>query len=308
MPTCNITGTIRESGRVPVDGLLRVTIDSPIVDNDTGDTIEQYYTDFDIVLGVIDIDLEESETRLITYHFQFFKKIAGSNPAEYEPTALPDFHAIVPNLPAYKWSQLRDSTGITTTSMSTAALVVAREMLTNPNLASIVFEGLGLYKTSTPPPVSSPNRTIWYQPVANQDLLLDSSEDIFFSEYKSLVLSLSNLSVNANTDRAFPFLSQYTRIRIASIIISFTNAPPLTTSAYYTIKVGYYPPSSSTPTILSTIATSNGVGNTRLITPFVLNVLRDYTDFDRFYLGVEKTGSPGNLINCDATVVYQYAV
>jgi hypothetical protein len=69
-----ITGTIRNSAGVALSGRLRVTLDAPTVD--LASAPDSVYTtqphDYTITSGVVNISLLETETRSLTYHFEFY--------------------------------------------------------------------------------------------------------------------------------------------------------------------------------------------------------------------------------------------
>lgn len=127
MSTCNIVGTIRNSGGIALSGQLWTELDLQIVDESP--TPDDIYTTklhkFAIAAGVVNINLAESETSRVSYRFRFF----ANNPdnletgIDEEPTF--DFHALVPNQPSVNLSELIP-TGITKDTLDTAIARLAR--------------------------------------------------------------------------------------------------------------------------------------------------------------------------------------
>lgn len=129
-----ILGTLLDSAGFPLTGKLRVSLTGTLVnDIDTPDSINLTKPHlFDITNGVINIDLDESETSKVTYRFEFFETDVDDNLIE---PALLDFYALVPNLSPIQFASLTP-TGMVNDVLDTGALRVARIISSNPNLAA----------------------------------------------------------------------------------------------------------------------------------------------------------------------------
>lgn len=197
MSTCNILGTIKNSGGIVLSGQLWVELDLQILDETPAP--DEIYTiklhKFTITAGVVNINLAESETQRVTYRFRFF----AANPdsletgVDEEPTF--DFHAMVPNQASVDLAQLLP-TGITKDTLDTAIARLARilvqtadyreELRGGPNpkgaYDAIVYYRDGdfvsyggsswLYINSTPAAGITPsiaNATYWMQIAAKGD-------------------------------------------------------------------------------------------------------------------------------------------
>ncbi len=79
MPT--IVGIIEDSGGIGITGILRVSLDTPMVD--TSSTPDGVMTvqarDFAIASGVVNISLAESQTQNLTYFFQFLTTTSSNS-------------------------------------------------------------------------------------------------------------------------------------------------------------------------------------------------------------------------------------
>lgn len=304
MALCTIFGNILDSGLTPLEGILVIKLDSAIV-NFAGDSIETYEAIFPIVAGIINIDLESSETQKVTYSFKFFRTIAGSEPVAYESQALPDFHSIVPNLASYPWDQLRLQTGITTASMSTAALAVGKEMLENPTLAQIIYDSLGFFKTVNTPlnPVAN---TQWLFPDTFDHLTFKVSENEFFSSLQSVQISASDVTANIDEEKAFRFIAGFSKVLIKNVFISLTQGNPVNVSDFHTIQIGYLPPNTSTPINLVSFNTTTFAQNVREFRTFETNLNLNYDDINRLTVRTIKTNTPGDIIYLDVNFGIQY--
>ncbi|AFY49021.1 hypothetical protein Nos7524_3221 [Nostoc sp. PCC 7524] len=131
-----ILGTLLDSGGSPVTGKLRVTLTGNLIDIAANpDSIQLVEPSlFDITNGVLNITLNESETKKVTYRFEFFKTDAEGNLIE---PALLDFYAIVPNLADVQFASLAP-TGMVNDVLDTGALRVAQIIANNPNLAQSI--------------------------------------------------------------------------------------------------------------------------------------------------------------------------
>lgn len=128
-----IVGTLKDSGGNPLSGKLIVTLTGTMIETSTTpDSIHLVEPrEFTITNGVVDIELQESETKKITYTFQFYKLDAESE--LIEPPLL-RFNAIVPNVASVEFASLVP-TGIVNDALDTGAIRVANVIANNPNLA-----------------------------------------------------------------------------------------------------------------------------------------------------------------------------
>jgi len=134
MSTCNILGTLKDSGGIGLDGELRVILDTRLIDSDTDPEtvwLPRLYA-FDITAGAIDIDLAESETSQITYLFEFWPTNADTDTG-FDNQAAISFHAMVPNVASVQFSALTPS-GITTDTLDTSTERVARIIINDADL------------------------------------------------------------------------------------------------------------------------------------------------------------------------------
>jgi microcystin-dependent protein len=152
MSSCNIVGTLKDSGGQVLSGQLWVQLDAPLVDTSaTPDTtLIPKLHQFAIAAGVINITLAESETARVTYWFRFFAD-NEDNESGLDDTASIDFHAFVPNLASCDLSELVP-TGVTTDSLDTAIARLARLLTTNQQFITALRGGpryLGAYDAAT---------------------------------------------------------------------------------------------------------------------------------------------------------------
>lgn len=131
-----ILGTFLDSGGNPITGKLRVTLSGTLVEVSANpDSI--YLVEpslFTITDGVLDINLDESETKKITYRFEFFKTDGDGNLIE---PALLDFPALVPNSTPVQFANLVP-TGMVNDVLDTGALRIAQLIAADPNLSSTI--------------------------------------------------------------------------------------------------------------------------------------------------------------------------
>lgn len=152
MSTCNITGTIKDSGGVALDGQLWVELDLQIVDESP--TPDDIYTTkihkFTITAGVVNLNLAESETQRVSYRFRFFAANEDFDTG-IDETPTFDFHALVPNLASVNLSELIP-TGITKDTLDTAIARLARVLTSNADFAEALRGGpnpMGAYSALT---------------------------------------------------------------------------------------------------------------------------------------------------------------
>lgn len=126
-----ITGILADSGNLPANGTLRVTLDSLLVDDSQSPdvTLTQQLHNFAIANGVINLNLPESETSLITYRFEFYP--TG------QTTSVMDFRARVPNVVDIEFSQLVP-TGLTTDTLDTSIRRLAQIITQDPNYRTAI--------------------------------------------------------------------------------------------------------------------------------------------------------------------------
>ncbi|NJR37748.1 MAG: hypothetical protein HC781_01580 [Leptolyngbyaceae cyanobacterium CSU_1_4] len=184
-----IVGTIEDSGGVGLTGILRVSLDSLMVDGSS--TPDALLTgeprDFAIANGVVNIDLVESQTKNLTYHIQFLTSTSSTSyyfangglytgPTHYHTdsqwytgavhttnsellfpqvesrsTVLLDFHAVVPSINSVGFSALVP-TGIATDILDTSLRRLAEILVTNVDYVETLRGGprwKGDYNTAT---------------------------------------------------------------------------------------------------------------------------------------------------------------
>lgn len=126
----NLLGTIKDSAGNALDGTLTVSLPAPIVDDST--TPDSIYTtkekEFSITAGSLDIDIPESETAQISYHFKF---------VDADGVTRLDFDAIVPDIGEYQFASLVP-TGITNDTLDTGAYRVAKRIVEDSQLAALI--------------------------------------------------------------------------------------------------------------------------------------------------------------------------
>lgn len=134
----NILGTIYNAAGIPVSGRLVVNLVNSMVDDTAIPPslfIPQSY-EFTITDGVVDIDLEESETKKTSYEFIFYVPSVEDPLIEEVLNPFP-FKAIVPNYGSVNLIDLLP-TGIVSDTLATGALRVAKIIAATPELAANV--------------------------------------------------------------------------------------------------------------------------------------------------------------------------
>lgn len=312
MPKCTITGNIYNSLGNPIDGALRVTLDSVIAD-EFNQIYEKYPDVYIVDNGAINVLLEESESHKITYHFELFVLRADSPnpiasaifPEDFEAQAIADFHAVVPNLPAYTWDLIRFETGITTQSLSTAAFAVAKEMLENDNLLPIITSSLGFYNTATKP-ASSPD-IIWFDPATNTPFQYDSGQAKFLSPIYTHVISMEsgNSTFPYEIIESNPFIEDFDEILIRSYTIKFTQVGTINATDNYTINTGIIAPNTTTKSIRASLDTDSGSAGNLFTQKFNDNVAYNASSINNFFLEIIQNNNPGVLLQGDVVIAYQ---
>lgn len=184
-----ISGKIEDSGGVGLTGILRVTLDAPLIDTtDSPDAVQVPATkDFAITAGAVSVTLTQSETASITYRFQFLTQqtinqyffsdgdlytgpkhyhtdsnwYTGSahnddskllfESSETRSETFLDFHAIVPNQSTCEFASLLP-TGITTDILDTSLRRLAEILTGNIDYVEALRGGprfLGTYSPTT---------------------------------------------------------------------------------------------------------------------------------------------------------------
>lgn len=173
-----IVGTLRDSANNLLSGQLQVTLDAPLVDTSTNPSsllVASTYT-ATITNGAIAINLPQSQTSNLTYHFVFntlsaFEQFYFNNGNLYvgathqhtdgnyytgtihttdsqllnrvvtqSPTPVFDFHAIVPNVATVDFASLLP-TGITTDILDTSLQRLADILTSNINYRTLIQGG-----------------------------------------------------------------------------------------------------------------------------------------------------------------------
>jgi hypothetical protein len=133
-----ITGTIVDSAGNPLNGNLVVTLSGSMVEESVTPAIlfVNEPTTFNIINGVVNIELEESENSKVSYKFEFFVETSPGEFASTQPSPFP-FYAIVPNLSPVSITDLTP-TGMVNDSLATGALRIARIIANDPELSANV--------------------------------------------------------------------------------------------------------------------------------------------------------------------------
>lgn len=131
-----LLGTLLDSGGNPISGKLRVTLSGNMVEISANPdsiylTAPYLYT---VTNGVINLTLDESETKKITYRFEFFTLDGSGN---FITPALFDFYALVPNLSPVQFASLVP-TGMVNEMLDTGALRIAQLIAADTNLSSSI--------------------------------------------------------------------------------------------------------------------------------------------------------------------------
>lgn len=132
----NIVGTLKDaSGQLLGARIYAKPAERMLDDSTTPDSL--YTTSelpFEVTAGVIDFDLQESETNAVTYHFRVFIYLAEATLAT-EPFL--EFDAVVPNVGTVQFNSLVP-TGITYDTLDTGAIRVAKAITDDPDLVAKV--------------------------------------------------------------------------------------------------------------------------------------------------------------------------
>lgn len=132
----NILGTIYNSAGIAVSGRLVVNLVNSMVDDlsiPPSLFIPQSY-EFTITNGVVNINLEESETKETSYEFIFYVPSVEDPLVEEVLNPFP-FKAVIPSQATVNLTELIP-TGIVSDTLATGALRIARIIAGNPDLAS----------------------------------------------------------------------------------------------------------------------------------------------------------------------------
>ena len=316
---CYITGTIKDTGGSPVSGKLVITLDANLNEQTTNpDSIwTRVPKEYIITAGVIDdpnvvspvgIGLLESATQEVTYFFQFFRLISVGI---YDTKALIDFHEIIPDVAQVEFNSLAQETGITTTNLSTGAIKVAREILTNPVLSSLIFYSSQIFKSITKP-VSNINGSIldgaiWMQ--TNRGLIW--RYDLARSKFKTnpfiIQVGIRDTSASALTGilKQVPWL-EFPSAVIERIDISlFVSVAPNDAANRWEVQAARQIKGSNTLLMIGNAISTNGSPVATNIKSFTLpNVSMIETDLDTVGIQITKFGVPGNLT---VSVTFSYS-
>ena len=303
---CTFTGVIADSSDTPINGILNVSLDAPIVVSSTTPDrlIMPVLKAFTITSGVVNFQLWETETDHVTYHFQLFDSLGKS---------IFDWHEIVPNAATYEFAQLLP-TGITTDRLSTGAYRVAKEILTDPLLNPDVKRVLGIYRQAAPPTATA-DGDVWIQSTTGTTYVWIAARSQWVGEPLYRTVELQNIAATGSNIASLlapnnlggaDTVSATGTTFIERIDIRWNvTAAPHTSANKWVIQPGTRLMSQTSLTnIGSAVDTfSSGVA--------VANLGRAATSFNGQrsdasqleYLGVTatKTGSPGNL---NASVIF----
>ncbi|ANV88505.1 hypothetical protein [Picosynechococcus sp. PCC 7117] len=138
-----VLGTIKDSAGNVLDGVLTVTLAGSMVNAVENVLFTPNPFSFDIVNGVVNIDLEESESKNTSYEFNFFPYRLNEtvDPPVLELSNVPvapfPFNAVVPQFASVNLADLAP-TGIVTDVLDTGALRVAQLIAEDQNLSDQV--------------------------------------------------------------------------------------------------------------------------------------------------------------------------
>jgi hypothetical protein len=173
-----ITGLIKNSAGVELSGKLKITLDFPITDRNTipHSTYATETEIFEVIDGVVDIELKETQTLKSTYRFEFYlvseiENFYTEEGANYlgpthlhegnyytgnfhtdsstllfrqlseQERSIIDFHAQIPPVSEIYFSDLLP-TGISSNVLDTSIARLAQELATNPKLLERIASGV----------------------------------------------------------------------------------------------------------------------------------------------------------------------
>jgi hypothetical protein len=133
----NLTGLIKDPASNTVSGELTLTLNSPLIRDaiTPKSLVLPIVKKFTITNGVVDVDLEESETDGTTYTFDF-KVLSGGVLAEESLDPFP-FTAQIPNAAEVDLIDLIP-TGVVNAVLDTSSRRIARTIATTPELAALI--------------------------------------------------------------------------------------------------------------------------------------------------------------------------
>lgn len=324
---CVIEGSLESVGLGALDGKLVATIDvavplEPVALNPVlvlPSSREFIITGGDLSGAVPAVQIRETETSQLTIKLEFFKKIPGSTPAEYEDTAIWTIFPQIPNQPSADIAELAD-TGFTNDTLATGAIFIAKQLLTNPGvnsyIAQFVLETLritrGLFDAPTDP---APQTGDIWERIDTLERFTYIADTVnkwfrnpnFYRVYNTF--SASSVVSRIDIDQE-PF---YTQFLIRRLLFTYYVQTTNNSSNYWTFKIQRKLWNNATPVDLpaplnTTFSTQSLSANTRYqdqsqISDFL--TLIDATTTEYFILNVTKVGSPGTLqLNCSMQLHY----
>jgi len=314
---CYITGLIKDSSGVVLSGRLDVTLDANLEDQSTipDGLLTRVTRSYIITNGIVDdptvatpvgIGLLESTTQQVTYFFQFFRLIS---PGVYSTIPLFSFRALVPDIIATEFVGLARETGITTRNLSTGAIKVAREILTNPSLAPQIFYSSQVFRSDIKPVASVSgiinNNAIWIQPTRGIIWRYDEVRLKWKSLPREIQIGFRGVSVSSNYVRQVPWL-EYPNVVLERIDLRFFAAAPNDVSNRWTIQPFYQTQASDTTIAIgSSTLTNASAAGTNIVISTLPNISFNATTLDNLGVNLTKLGSAGNL-NFSTTFTYSH--
>lgn len=301
---CNITGTITDGKGVPLDGKLVIQLDAPIINEDANPDEFRTTDPFEetITAGVVDIDLMETETAKVTYWFRFYKS-DGAGGYEETPHKDLNFHEIVPDADSYPWAYLKP-TGITTDNISTGAIRVAKQIMLNPALASLVGEATKLYRGATPP-VTTIADVLWIKDGERSQWFYNASDSRWESNKLTVSAAVDGMAENGSLLVEIPTLEDYSQITLLGVRLRAVAIAPNDASNHWIFRAGYQEASSASLTAVTSDYNTGAISPSVLLNQYIpKNQLLNLSTVHRFGFSYNKLGSPGDL---DLQVSFEFA-
>lgn len=274
---CYLEGTLDSVGITTQQGKLTLSNDVPISTvDDTSNPIlllpfvdEWYIIDgnlsntkkADLTTAKL-LSARETETVRVSVRWDFYPRIDGGSPtspvgAEYDSKPSYTLFSIIPDTTSYNFASLAD-TGFTNDTITTGALVVAREMLTNPVLLSLITDRLGDYRQSdNPSPTLSGldnNNAEWIDTDNYDRFLASTLYSKWFKQPQRLVLNVLSQGTSSQLVIPTPSDPNYHKFIITDIVLEYFVGSVNNSTNYWTFQFGY--------------RTWNGIGFTQFATPF----------------------------------------
>jgi hypothetical protein len=302
---CTLSGTLKDSGNTVLSGKMIVTLDINIEDQSTNpdSLLLVQPKEYIITNGTVSIPLVETETKQATYYFQFYRLISVG---VYDTKTLFDFHAIIPDVASVEIASLSKETGITTTNLSTGALKVANEILTNPTLANLIYASSQQFKGDTQPINSIVTAgAIWAQPIRGIFWRWDAIRSKWKSNVRELQIGIRNISASQLITKQVPVI-EIPNILLERVDLRWYVNTPNDSSNRWGIQLGNQLFNSDTLVNIGTAFSTSSLSTDAIVNQSLSpNSAFLNNNIDTFGMQVTKTGSPGN-ISVSATFSYSY--